>query len=147
MKKPEYYISIVILLLTAGLLFYIFFLLLYPFTPFVLNQQPVPILTKKISAGDDVVYSVNYCRYYEGSSQVSRSIVGPEIVVIPSVSSVLKKGCGIVTIHLPTSKSLIPGIYHILISADFHPNSVRTVTTNFESEDFEVIAASRSGTL
>ena len=147
MKKPEYYISLLILLLTAGLLFYIFFLLLYPFTPFVINEQPVPILTKKITAGDDVIYSVNYCRNDEGSTQVSRSIIGPEIFVTPSVNSVVKKGCSIATIHLLTPKSLKPGIYHILVSADFHPNFIRTITTNFESEEFEVISASQLGKL
>ena len=120
------------------IVFYIGYLAFYPFKTLVV-KQPITILTPTVKAGDDMVYQISYCRYFKGSAQLSRTLVGPDNFPAPFVSSITKPGCGIAHVHLNVPASATPGAYHMEAIAEFQVNPFQLRRVNFQSGEFQVI--------
>lgn len=139
MHKLFYWFSMGTIFSAFCIMLYAGYLLFYPFKPFVLRTEPAKVLTKKVIAGQDLIYEVDYCRHGAGSGKVTRTVVGDTFIPIPLVETVTKEGCGVNTIHLPIPEGATPGKYHLEVSAEFHPNALRSIVVRFQSEEFEII--------
>lgn len=139
MNRIFYWFSIATILAAIGIMLYAAYLLFYPFHPFILNREPAEVLTKKVTAGQDLIYKVDYCRHGAGSGKVTRTVVGDTFIPIPLVETVTKEGCGSNAIHLPIPEGSTPGTYHLEVSAEFHPNALRSIVIRFQTEDFQIV--------
>lgn len=137
-RKLVYLFGIVSIYLGFAILTYIFYLLFYPFQT-VTIRQPIPVITKTVKQGDDIIYAPYYCRYFQGSGRVYRTIVGKEFIPTATVDTVTQLGCSTVKIHLATPRNIEPGTYHIQIVAEFQVNPLRIIHVSYYSENFEII--------
>lgn len=144
-KDVRHFIFSVIInvnILITSILFYLIYLLIFPITPFKLFG-PDPVKTKKVIAGQLLIYTTRYCRYIDGKGVVNRSLVDSLIYVLPEVPSLNQpKGCGTKDIIMTIPKDVPSGKYHVHIKGTFQVNPIRNYVVEVDTEQFEVINAS-----
>lgn len=137
MKRPFFYFGWFVILLTLGFYVRYYYLAYYPFRTIVADNPQV--ITRIVTAGDDLIYQTKYCRYFKGSGTVTRTLVGPDFIPTPTVQTVTNLGCNTATVHLTVPSNASPGIYHMEVVAEFKVNEYQTVTKNYTSNTFQVI--------
>lgn len=119
---------------------YIGYLLFFPFKTIEFKNKPFPVLNSPVSAGTVVKYKVDYCRYTNVPSQVTRTLVGPTLVTISEDSASTDVGCR----SLVSSTVLIPdyvpeGIYHVKLNFCWQVNPLRNICEETGTQDFRVV--------
>lgn len=106
--------------LVLGLLVVIFFQF-FPLKVIKSNVQPYRVLTKEINAGENIIVTVDYCKYlpveveyYVQFFGVDNNEVG---TTTPRLISDLSVGCKKIDLHYPTPESLPTGKYYGLARA------------------------------
>src|SRR5436305_8179156 len=82
-------------------------------------KTPLPVLTPRVKAGEDLIYHADYCRYFKGNVKVFRSFIGPSVINLPSIDSITDPGCRVVDIHLTIPIYAVSGQYKMKAIAEF----------------------------
>lgn len=137
--KVLYMISVLTLTLSAVLVLYVGYLLLWP-VEVMWQQEPITVLNKQVKAGDFVTLEFNYCKYREAVGDVSIYLIDNTIFSLRTVQSNNPVGCRSdlkYPVQIPVTT--VPGVYHIREVLDFHINPFRQVHYTYDSENFEVL--------
>lgn len=105
----------------------------------VFEIKSIQMVTPQVKPGEDAVYHVNYCRYFEGDIHVFKSIDGPSLIYIPMSVNSNPPGCREADVHVSIPASTIPGTYTIKIVAEAQVNPNKKATVRFQTDAFEVI--------
>lgn len=119
---------------------------LYPYKTLEVNVQPMPVIRETYMVGEKVEYRVDYCRYTEGSAEVSRfivkhdqSITTGEKRLLGTLTSNFPTGCDLVVASTqPIPENTADGRYFIEVVVKYKINPFRTITNTFVTEDFEI---------
>lgn len=122
-------------------LFYIAYLLLYPFKVIEIHQ-PYQVLTKKVESGTRFIYRADYCKYMDAPAEVSRTLYSANyFYAYPKTGAAAPLGCNIRDQVVLIPQGTPAGLYKFRIVAVFHINAVRSLTYTFETESFEITEA------
>ena len=140
MKQRIFYISLYIGLLISFLfVLYMAFLLIYPFNIMEVKQQPLPVISKQIKQGDNLVYVLDYCKYMSLPSEISPQLVDGIIFAFPTDISYVDKGCNVVFGSVPIPVSVPKGKYYMRFIVTYKVQGVREINYMYKTEEFEVI--------
>lgn len=122
--------------ITLLAILYVAYLAFYPVKVFEINS--ITMTTPKVKAGSDASYHVDYCRYFEGSIHVFKSIDGPSLIYVPEAVNNNPSGCRTAEVSLNIPTYTVPGIYVIKIVAETQVNPVRKAVIRYQTDTFEV---------
>lgn len=133
--------KLVWLTLVTGMLvmLYVIYLIVWPIEAIHVNVEPARILTPIVKAGDTVTFELDYCRYTDVPSTLSRSIRGKSVYHYEPFTTVGKPGCRILDISVVLPEDIKPGSYYILTINETQVNQLHKITTPFETEPFTVV--------
>ena len=134
---PSHVIIIISLGLSFLLVLVFLFWWIYPYN-LVTAKQPFEILTPVVQQGDVLLYKMDYCKKTDLVPTVNRQFVDGLIYTLPVGSSVLVKGCRVITNSIEVPKNLPPGIYYIQSTAQYQVNPIRTILYDYKTAKFEV---------
>lgn len=129
---------VTIIITFVGIL-YISSLMFYP--PTLLEINSAVANTPTIKAGDKFYYTIDYCRYFDGSARVSRTFHRNDesaVEITPEVQTITSKGCAKVKIPLQTSPTMEKGDYFLLVDIEISPNGLRTEHVVFKVENITI---------
>lgn len=127
--------------LLASLIFIVVvsFWAIYPYDITDFKNSPFPVNSKVVKQGDEISYTVNYCKHLPMESFVTRQFVDDILFAVPGIYTNVSTGCHIQDASLMIPKTLPVGKYHVNLSYSYHPNPIRTITISARTEDFEVV--------
>lgn len=135
-----YYASMTILLIAAFLMIYTSYLLFAPVKVIEPNVQPYKVVESEAKAGEEVTYTVDYCKYIDAPGTITRQLIAEGVAVNSQEQAVfLPSGCPLrkdIKVKLPLD--LASGEYYIRINLEYRVNAVRTVEYEFITESFHV---------
>lgn len=134
-----YRISVVVLLLAAGILVYIYYLLFMPIKVIVPTTQPYPVTDTTVQRGKTLTYIADYCKFIDAPAEVTRSFSDGLSFATPQTTTNLPNGCHKQQVTIEVPKSIPPGTYRLDIQLDYHLNPLRTASYHFKTVDFSVI--------
>jgi hypothetical protein len=117
----------------------IFYWLLYPYKPLVINQRPLPVLNKEVKKGDIVHYTFDYCKYAKIPTHVNKKFSDGIEFALPEYDVNNPSGCRVQTIATEIPMTLPEGEYIIIANYTYHVNPIRTITIKTHTEKFKVI--------
>jgi hypothetical protein len=138
--KSLHLISYSILIFAYIALFYILYQMFYPFKPIEFYNSPFPVTNNVVKQGGQLIYFIDYCKYMNISSQVSRSFVDTIVYSLVPVSGAREKGCKKEYIVLKVPKNLPAGSYYVSVNLTYQLNSFReSYVVNYKTQNFEVV--------
>lgn len=117
----------------------IFYWLLYPYNPLVINQRPLPVLEKTIKKGDIVTYSFDYCKNTEASPRINKKFSDGIEFALPEYSVSNTSGCRVQTITTEVPHTLPEGDYILVATYTYKVNPIREVTVKTHTEKFSIV--------
>lgn len=141
-----YLLSLGTVVVAIFCLFYIFYLMFFPFKVIVLNSQPIAVTNRVLQAGEPLHYILDYCKSIETPASVSREFISADrdvIIAMPVSTSLLPMGCHKLTIAEDVPRYVPPGIYKMRQTRTYRLNAYRDIPYVFESESFEVLPAAK----
>jgi len=104
-------------------------------------NDPLPVDKAVYYPGDDIVITIDYCRYTEVPFTSNVSFVDSLVFALPPHVIVgAPKGCGVVNGFVATvPESLPPGTYYLLGRNVYEVNVLATRTLAWTSQSFEVV--------
>lgn len=138
MNKTLYYVSIGTLALFLGIMIYGLYLLAFPFKTLDADQ-PFPVTTKTVVAGEKLEFTAKVCRYTSVVATVSQQLVGENLVYLPTHPSRVSKGCGTFKSSVLVPSDTPAGRYKLVSSAKYPINPLRTITVTTETQEFDVV--------
>ena len=119
---------------------YLGYMMIFPLRVFQYNSTHTIVLNENhvVSSGENLILSVNRCKYVDSTITLSRVLVNDIVYMLPESKSTLKKGCGAynISIHMPSD---IPaGQYYLHSTATVNVNPFRTLQYSIDSEAFNV---------
>jgi hypothetical protein len=144
-NKIIFNLTMFLFVFAAGMIGYIAFYSLYPFRTVEYLNSPFPILNpdQVVVAGSDVSYVVDYCRYTDLPTHVTRSLVNEIIYTLPSVDVKSPEGCESSVTIVSIPKEIAPGKYHLESSLSWNINGFRVVTKQVRTQEFTVVSLDR----
>lgn len=139
MSKTFYFFSYLVILSAIVVMSVVGFWLFYPYKTTEFRDKIIKVENDTVKAGEEISYSVSYCKYTDVTPEISKTFVDGIIYVAPGAVSTTKKGCGVNKIHVTVPKNLPPGVYHLELSYRYKVNPVRTIIINTQTEKFTVI--------
>lgn len=138
MKKAKYiYAYVCLTIITMGTLL-IGYWLLWPVT-IITFEQPVTVNKKIYKPGDQIIYTISYCKTNSQLGTIYRSLVNSTITVYTPVTNNLPKGCRKTSrADLSIPENANEGIYHIENTIIYRINPLRDFVASWKSEEFEV---------
>jgi len=138
--KILYWLAIGTILLTMGTIFYVFYLLFYPFKTFEVLNSPFPLVKKELKRGEAILYRTSFCRYTDISATIIQQIINETIISLPIIQAESPKGCFekiISNIKVPSEIS--SGKAYLNITFVFKVNPLRDIIYTARTEEFTVI--------
>lgn len=120
------------------LLITIFYWLLYPYKPLVINQRPLPVLEKTIKKGDLLRYTFDYCKYTDESPRINKKFSDGIEFALPEYSVSNPSGCRVQTITTQVPHTLPDGEYILVATYTYKVNPIRDVIIKTHTEKFTV---------
>ena len=115
--------------------------LVRPYEPVIYNENPFPIITPIVEAGNNVLYHSDTCRTVTGKVLVSRTLRNDVLINLPDRTFTQEKAECVsfnnASVEIPTFAP--SGIYTIEITSCFQVNPIREVCSKVLTEEFEVI--------
>ncbi len=143
-KNNFFYItSYATLFLVQCLIIVLAFWAFYPYKTLTFKDPVFPVVSKVVRAGESVQFVSNYCKYFNGMGRTSRAYVDTVLFYIPPVASItskLPKGCGSLTVSVPTSTEMATGSYYIRNIYEYQVNPIRTIVITHDTEKFTIVS-------
>lgn len=135
-NKLAMYGSFLTLFIAFIFLVTVFYWLLWPYHPADFNGVFVPV--KNIKAGELLTYQIDYCKYQNLPSEITRSFVDGIIFTTTTVITNNPLGCRSTYPTIIVPKELPSGVYAIRSVWTYHVNPIRDVTYTLTSNSFMV---------
>ncbi len=142
MKYPRKTLDIAIIISLIPVTLLVIFcavLLFYPYK--TLEVYSVTVKTPVVHHGENLIYTVDYCKYTSAPSIVYRTLRATDdssIIPFPVAMTVPPQGCHEVDIPLAISKEVATGTYYMAAIATFKINPIRDISVSFKSNNFEI---------
>lgn len=127
------------LIMGMGMMLYVIWLIIWPIEAMHVNVQPSIILTPEVRAGETVSFELDYCRFTNVPSTLSRSIRGDNVYHLEPFTTVGKKGCREMVVSVVLPEDITVGTYYILTVNETQVNPLHRIVTPFETQPFTVI--------
>lgn len=127
-------------ILGFSLIIYVSYLLWSPVKTLVVKNAPMPIIGSKVlKNGEYITYRYDYCKYYDHPLSIQRDFVDGIIFRTEPAFAQLEPGCHVKDVVVKIPETLPAGQYKIRNITQVVVNQLRTVTTTYETEEFNVI--------
>lgn len=124
--------------IAAAFVLLILYWLIYPLK--TLDVKGVASVDRKVVvAGDSLVYSFEYCRYTDKPAEITRQFIDDIIYTTEAITVIEKERCDERDVLVRIPSSLPPDRYHIKVISRIKVNPIKTITTEFITEEFEVV--------
>jgi hypothetical protein len=136
-KLKHIYAYICLSIITLGALL-IAFWLLWPVNV-IHFDEPVTVDKKVYHPGDQIIYTISYCKYDSRIGTIYRSLVNSTIITYTPVTNNLPVGCRKTKktdLHIPENTE--EGVYHLENTIIYKINPIRDFVASWRSEEFEV---------
>lgn len=135
------YLSLILIVFVAAIIGYAVFMSVYPFKTIDYMNSPFPILNdnQTVKAGDFVRFTVDYCRYTDLPTHVSRSLENDIIYTLASSDVKNPTGCKTSISQTLIPLGIAPGKYKLFITVSWNVNILRTIVKTIETQEFNVI--------
>lgn len=140
--KTLYFLSMTGIFFALGTLFYVGYLLFWPYKIAEYPKGPLKILNenKVVKVGEKIQYELSYCKYTYKQPDTTRALQGSIVYTLPEIFSNYKLGCNKVVINSDTVPDAVPpGQYTLHIKEEYRVNVLRTVTYEVYTEVFNVV--------
>lgn len=133
------YVLLCFLILLAGL-FLVAYWLIFPLKVIeVKTPQPLAVQEKQIQAGDTIHYNLDFCKYTTAPTYTIRQLVDHDMFFYGlQIVSNLPPGCRSSVSSFLIPKDVPPGTYHIVVTALYKLNPLRTYTLSYQTQEFTV---------
>jgi hypothetical protein len=136
-----YLTSLATLFLLFGVICVVGFWLMYPYKTFTQNGGDYKVVHKEIKAGENLVFISDTCRHRVGEVEVRIALVDHILIGFPAYNFLQEeKTCSVYenrSVYIPTNVEA--GEYFVEITSTMRVNPLRTVSTKFKTETFNVI--------
>jgi hypothetical protein len=105
----------------------------------VQNHEAIPVDKKVYAPGEEIRYTISYCKSREIVGTVYRTIVNSVRIAYTPTQSNLPAGCREVTVAgnvIPLF--LDPGTYHLEVTGEYQVNPLRKDINSWRTVDFEI---------
>lgn len=137
--RVAYLVGIFIMLGIIGLGSLFAYWFFNDYDPLIVNNEPSPIFSRDIKAGDFVIIDVDYCKTVEVHRIVHVSLVSEFTrLPLPDIEGISNPGCYHVQVPFPIPKQTPTGTYHFEFKAEYDVNPFRQVNDGFISQEFFV---------
>lgn len=120
--------------------FYIAYLAFYPFKTVSFKTQPFPVLNQQpIKPSSVLEYEVDYCRYTQAPSKLTRTLTGPSLITLVADTATGEPGCRKTKVNnviIPTYA--LHGTYYLKINVCYQVNPLRNICKQVRTQDFKV---------
>ena len=110
--------------------------LLYPYQTYKVHS--VKLLDKTVQQGGTLSVLLDYTRYTDKNSTVSRQFMDGILFTVPSFEGLGTPGHYVRFVPIAVPDTLPPGTYIIRTTSVFRMNPLRTITVSWETEQFTV---------
>ena len=117
----------------------IFYWLLYPYNPLVINQRPLPIVNKEVKKGDIVEYTFDYCKNTDMHTHVNKKFSDGIEFALPEYDLSNPSGCRVQNIVTEIPHTLPEGEYIIVATYTYDVNPLRRIVIKTHTEKFKVV--------
>ena len=139
MTKYQYHFSLGALIFIGLFVAVISYWLLWPYRVLEIKNNPVPVNKKTVMAGDDITYTLDFCRYTDKPAIVTRQFIDGVVYTTPSITVLDKVRCGQRNTLVTVPRTLSADTYHMNVIVQIEVNPIRTVTYSFQTQEFEVL--------
>ena len=129
------YIFLVAILTLFG---YYIFCITYPYN--VVDIKGAVVDHKEYKVGDDLHYTVNYCKYMPIKGVVFSELADGVVYNLKGTVSNSAVGCGEKIMTVGRTPDVPAGKYHISIRAVYQVNPFRQITVTYQTNEFEIIS-------
>lgn len=129
-------LSLVIIAIVFIALLYMLF---WPIQTIELQDNPIPVLTKSVVAGDILKYKFTYTKYTKKRCVAHRVLLNDTLINLPAISSIAPIGTHTVTVTVKIPEYAPPGKYILRTKLVYQVNPLRTIERVFDTEEFEVL--------
>jgi hypothetical protein len=110
-----------------------------PYKVIQFKNQPFEILTPVVKAGETLRYRLDYCKYMDIGSQITRSFIDGVIYDTPPFKTHRDIGCHETVVELKVPKTLQSGRYFLQIDYRYQVNPIRNEDITARTQEFDII--------
>lgn len=115
-------------------------LLSYPFNYLEFNVKPIPVVNKRVAAGESLILLIDFCKNTAKVSTVDVVLLGKTYVRLPPTRGSHPGGCYRKEVGLfVVPSNTPPGKYRAVVTNTYQVTDKREVVVSTETEEFEVI--------
>lgn len=138
-KLRDMLLNLVLVLLIGYVLLHVYWAF-YPYKTVVINNSPYPTEKTEYKAGETVKYTVDYCKFVDMPSKLSKTLVGATYYVAPTqLSNASGVGCNVITSSFKLPQDVNTGVHKIEIVSEFQVNPDRMIHVDSETQEFDII--------
>lgn len=127
------------ILMAFLLLVYVYYLLFFPIKTIVFKNTPFPVAKEVLHRGEAVPFTVSYCKYTLGESQIIAGIADGVVITLGTKEAISIPGCHTVkSEYWKVPQNTPSGIYHLVFIDSFPVNQFRTVQVASQTQNFTV---------
>jgi hypothetical protein len=120
-----------------ALVLYIFYLLLYPFTPLVIKS--ITIDTPVVKVNGSLIYTINACKNTRDTPTVYRKIVsGKTSESLPASPGVVSPGCETTKVPIHITPGTPTGTYVLYTEVVYHVSPFRDIHVFWHTKQFQI---------
>lgn len=125
-------------------LVYIGYCLFWPVQTLVINNyslgNPIHVMTSVVSPGQPLEYELDYCKYSDIPSMVSRTLVDGQVITLVPTDGALPIGCHEVLVKTAVVPETVnPGRYYLNVLVSYQINPFRTERIRYYTDYFQVV--------
>lgn len=122
------------------ILLVVFYWLVYPYQPLVINQRPLKVITTEVKQGDVLIFEMDYCKNTNKPVRISRRFKDTIIYTIPDLLTAdNKSGCKVSTITEKIPDNLPTGDYIMTFYYHYQMNPLKEVIVSTHTQKFTVV--------
>lgn len=142
-----FYASMTVLSIGMGFVILIFYWYNAPYKILEIKNHPVPVIPKEVNGLRYVTAIFDFCKHKKIEGKVEVSLVSTQTELpLPDYDEVTKPGCqNGLEAPLPIPPQTATGVYHYHYIVTYHPNPLRTITVEFDTQEFSVVKTGAEG--
>ena len=146
LKRMLNTISFISVVSAILLILLVIYWLIYPYKTVKFSYPKFPVLNKNrtIKRGDNLFYQVDYCKYVDLPSLVTKAFSNDIVFFVPETTGNSPTGCHSVNIQMQVPADLPMGDFHVMLTYTYQVNPIRSVTVRQETEEFKVVESTQS---
>lgn len=145
-NRISFYILMTIIVVAFAFVGLAFYWSTAPYKILEIKNQPVPVVPTEIDGDRYITAIFNYCKNMDIEGKTQITLVSKETVLeLPKSDERARKGCRTIEAPLAIPPHAATDTYHYHFVVTYHPNPLRTVVFEFDTEEFNVIKTGSEG--